>query len=129
MPGGGCPHCGGYSARADPFNRRMGDGVGAVWADGFRTTDAAILETKCVGPATRSPYVPGSDAPEVVRRAARQAFEHEIERYTEVWRDPATPVRGLEVVTDDPRAVPYLEELLAGHPIPSRVVVQEAGGG
>jgi hypothetical protein len=127
VPGGGCPFCASYSAQTDPNSFRMGDGVGAVWADGFRPRDASILETKCVGPADRSPYVPGSGAPELVRAKARQALAHEIERYTEVWRDPATPVRGLEIVTDDPRAVPYLEEILSGYEIPSRVVVRAYG--
>ena len=129
MPGGACRYCGPYSAQTDPNNYRMGDGVAAVWADGFRPTDGAILETKCVGPSDRSPYVPGSGAPELVRAKARQALAHEIERYTEVWRDSGTPVRGLEIVTDDPRAVPYLQEILSGYEVPSRVVVRTFGDG
>lgn len=105
----------------------MGDGLAAVWADGFRPRDGSILETKRVGPGDRSPYVPGSGAPDVVRAKARQAFAHEIERYTEVWR--GTPVKGLEIVTDDPRAVPYLEQILAAFEVPSRVVVQPVADG
>ena len=129
MPGGACPSCGPYSAQTDPNNYQMGDGIAAVWADGFRPRDGSIVETKCVGSGDRSPYVPGSDVPEVVRAKARQAFAHEIERYTEVWRDPGAPVKGLEIVTDDPRAVPYLEEILSGYEIPSRVVVRPFGDG
>ncbi|MBE2314957.1 hypothetical protein DVA67_003160 [Solirubrobacter sp. CPCC 204708] len=124
MPGGACPYCSALSRALDANDYLMGDGASAIWADGFRATDASILCAKAVGPdPSRSPWVKGSDVPERLRVLARRSFEHEIARYQAVWADPSTPVRGLEVVTDDARAVPVLEAILAGWAVPSRVVV------
>jgi uncharacterized protein YukE len=106
------------------LNYEMRAGDVKVNADGFREIDAAALDAKHVGSETRSPYVPGSAVPEKVRGFVLDQFENELQRYRAVIESPDTPVRGLEIITNDPRAVPYFEEMLEKHDIVGRVVVR-----
>ena len=106
-----------------PLNYEMRAGLVKIDADGFRTIDAAALDAKHVGSGTRSPYVPGSDLPDFVRQKILGQFENELQRYRAVIESGDTPVRGLEIITNDPRAVPYFEEMLSKHEIVGRVVV------
>jgi len=110
-----------------PWNYTMGEGANKIDADGFRASDGSALEAKHVGSKDRSPYVPDSDAPDFMKQKALRDVEHEVERYGGVIKDPNTPVRGLEVITNDPRAVPYFEEILSKYDLPSRVVVRGDG--
>jgi hypothetical protein len=107
-----------------PLNYEMRAGDVKIDADGFRTIDATALDTKHVGSESRSPYVPGSDTPDFVRQKILGQFEYELQRYRAVIDSPDTPVRGLEIITNDPRAVPYFEEMLDKHGITGRVVVR-----
>jgi hypothetical protein len=107
-----------------PVNLRMRSGETAIDADGFRTSDAVVLEAKHVGSNDGSPYVPDSSAPEFIKSKVRADTEREIERYAQIVRDSGNPARGLEVITNDPRAVPYFEELLSKYDLPARVVVR-----
>jgi hypothetical protein len=109
-----------------PRNYEMSAGDVKINADGFREFDATALEAKHVGSQTRSPFVPGSDAPEFVRNAARLEIEKELQRYKVIIDSSATPVRGLEIVTNDARAVPYFEQLLDKYDMVGRVVVKGA---
>jgi hypothetical protein len=109
-----------------PHNYEMSAGDVKINADGFRTFDATALEAKHVGSQTRSPFVPGSEAPDFVRNAARVEIEKELQRYKVIVDSTATPVRGLEIVTNDARAVPYFRELLDKYDMVGRVVVRGA---
>jgi hypothetical protein len=109
-----------------PHNYEMSVGDVRINADGFREFDATALEAKHVGSQTRSPFVPGSDAPDFVRAAARTEIEKELQRYKLIIDSSDTPVRGLEIITNDARAVPYFEELLDKHDMVGRVVVRGA---
>jgi hypothetical protein len=111
-------------AQTGPSNYEMRAGIVKIDADGFRTIDAAALDAKHVGSGTRSPYVPGSDLPDFVRQKILGQFENELQRYRAVIESGDTPVRGLEIITNDPRAVPYFEEMLDKHEIVGRVVVR-----
>jgi uncharacterized protein YukE len=106
-----------------PLNYEMRAGDVKINADGFRVIDAAALDAKHVGSSTRSPYVPGSDLPDFVRQKILSQFENELQRYRAVIESGSTPVRGLEIITNDPRAVSYFEEMLSKHEIAGRVVV------
>ena len=68
--------------------------------------------------------MPGSAVPEKVRGFVLDQFENELQRYRAVIESPDTPVRGLEIITNDPRAVPYFEDMLNKHDIVGRVVVR-----
>jgi hypothetical protein len=49
----------------------------------------------------------------------------EVDRYAQVVRDPSNPVRGVEIITNDPRAVPFFDGILSNYDdVPSRVVVR-----
>ncbi|MDA0140187.1 restriction endonuclease fold toxin-2 domain-containing protein [Solirubrobacter deserti] len=107
-----------------PNNFSMEGGGQKIDADGYRAADGSALEAKHVGSADRSPYVPDSNAPQFLKDKTRRLTEGEIERYAAIVRDPGNPVRSLEVITNDPRAVPYFEEILAKYDLPSRVIVR-----
>ena len=107
-----------------PWNYKMGDGDDGINADGFRAQDGSALEAKHVGSKDRSPYVPESAAPDYVKASARGDFERELVRYEKVIKDPGNPVRSLEVITNDPRAVRYFEDILSKYDLPSRVVLR-----
>jgi hypothetical protein len=61
-----------------------------------------------------------------VRNAARVEIEKELQRYKVIIDSTATPVRGLEIITNDARAVPYFQELLDKYDMVGRVVVRGA---
>jgi hypothetical protein len=111
-------------AQTGPLNYEMRAGAVKIDADGFRTIDATALDAKHVGSDSRSPYVPGSDTPDFVRQKILGQFENELQRYRAVIESGDTPVRGLEIITNDPRAVPYFEDMLDKHDIVGRVVVR-----
>jgi len=100
------------------------DGGEEIWADGARTADQHLLEAKHVGDPNRSPYIPDSKAPPFLRERVLNRTDEEFRRYAAVINDSATPARGLEVMTNDPRAVPYFQSLLEKYQIPGQVVVR-----
>jgi hypothetical protein len=103
-----------------PVNYRLTGGGESVWTDGFRVGDGTALEAKHVGNPQRSPYVDGSDLPEPVRAAIQADLENELQRYGAVIRsDPH--VRQLEIITNEPRAVPKFEELMQRLGVPGQV--------
>jgi len=51
-------------------------------------------------------------------------IEDEFLRYAAVINDPKTPVIGLEVITNEPRSVPFFENLLIRFSISGQVVVK-----
>gem|GEM_PF-2431352 len=95
-----------------------------IWADGYRVNDAGALEAKHVTKPDRSPYVDDSALPEKLRQQILAEQEDEFRRYAEVIKDPSNPVRHLEVITNEPRAVPYFERMMEKYDIPGRVVVR-----
>jgi hypothetical protein len=54
----------------------------------------------------------------------RADVRKEFLRYAAVIRDPASPAVALEVITNDARAVPFFESVLAELGIPGNVVVR-----
>jgi hypothetical protein len=68
--------------------------------------------------------VEDSAVPDFIREDIRAKLDDEFARYAEVVKDPSTPVTGLEIITNEPRAVPFFEKLLKAHGIPGRVVVR-----
>ena len=98
--------------------------------DGLRGTllgivaHALALEAKHVGSSDSSPFVPGSKAPDFLRERVLADVRDELERYRDVALSGETPVRGVEVITNDPRAVPTLQELIDETGAPARVIVR-----
>jgi hypothetical protein len=86
-----------------------------------RAADQHLLEAKYVGDPGRSPYVPDSSAPPFIREQVLNETEDEFRRYAAVVGDSGTPAKGLEVITNDHRAVPYFQSLQK-YNIPGQVV-------
>jgi uncharacterized protein YukE len=107
-----------------PLNYEMHGGGAKINADGFRTSDALALEAKHVGSSDSSPFVPGSKAPDFLRDRVLADVRDELERYRDVALSGETPMRGVEVITNDPRAVPTLQQLIDETGAPARVVVR-----
>jgi hypothetical protein len=111
-------------AQTGPLNYEMQGGGAKINADGFRTSDALALEAKHVGSSDSSPFVPGSKAPDFLRERVLDGVRSELERYRDVALSGETPMRGVEVITNDPRAVPQLQALIDETGAPARVVVR-----
>jgi hypothetical protein len=111
-------------AQTGPLNYEMHGGGAKINADGFRTSDALALEAKHVGSPDGSPFVEGSKAPEFLRERVLAEVRGELERYRDVALSGETPMRGVEVITNDPRAVPTLQKLIDETGAPARVVVR-----
>ena len=94
-----------------------------VWADGYRSSEAYLLEVKSVDKPESSPFIKGSRCSDAVRDMIRDKELNQFNRYAAVLKDPATPAVGLEVILNDARAVPYFEVLMRELHIPGRIVV------
>lgn len=106
------------------YNYTLRGGGEKVDADGYRVTDGGALEAKHVGNPARSPFRDDSSIPEPVREKILRQQDDEFRRYGQVVNDPSNPVRRVEVITNDPRAVPYFERLMDKYSIQGRVVVK-----
>ena len=95
-----------------------------IWVDGIRAEDGFLLEAKFIDKPERSPFVSGSQIPDFIRQRIIVRVEDEFYRYGAVINDPNTPVRGLEVITNEPRAVPLFQELLNRFNVPGRVALR-----
>ncbi|MGZ3459375.1 MAG: restriction endonuclease fold toxin-2 domain-containing protein [Archangium sp.] len=94
-----------------------------VWADGYRSSEAYLLELKHVEKPESSPFIKGSRCNEVVRGKIREKELEQFLRYAAILKDPATPAVGLEIILNDARAVPFFEALMKELGIPGRIVV------
>ncbi|MGZ3458801.1 MAG: restriction endonuclease fold toxin-2 domain-containing protein [Archangium sp.] len=94
-----------------------------IWVDGVRTSDAHLLEAKFVESPEVSPFVDGSQCNNEIRALIRDKELDQFRKYAALPRDPQTPAIGLEVITNDARAVPYFTRLMEELGIPGRVVV------
>lgn len=98
-----------------------GGGV-QVWADGVRVSDSYLVDAKFIDKPGVSPFIKESTCPDAVREVIRAKEVQQFLRYAEVISDPLTPAVGLEVITNDARAIPFFEELLRELGIPGRVI-------
>jgi hypothetical protein len=64
-----------------------------------------------------------SQVPDFVRDDVIADVADEFFRYAAVINDPNTPVTGLEVITNERKAVALFQDLLNRYNIPGRVVV------
>lgn len=111
-------------AHTGSMNYQISGGGEKVWADGIVAGELKLQDTKLIDKPGRSPYIKDSACPPFVRDNAVKQAEDEFRRYAAVLKDPATPVKTLEVITNDARAVPFFEDLLAKYGISGTVVVK-----
>ncbi|MCI0558326.1 MAG: hypothetical protein MN733_07510 [Nitrososphaera sp.] len=109
---------------AGPIEYSIIGGDRTIWADGVRAVDCYLLEAKYVGDPATSPYVPGSSAPDFVKRSVDAQVSSEMLRYAAALNDPNVPAIGLEVITSDLKAVPYFQAFITAFGVLNgRVVV------
>jgi len=94
-----------------------------VWADNI-SPEGFLQDAKHVTRPDLSPYVLDSNMDPKIRRMVDDQTEHEFNRYRAVIQDANTPIVGLEIITNDLRAVAYFQQLLKRLGIPGRVVVK-----
>jgi hypothetical protein len=105
-----------------PLNFEVLGGDEKALIDGAAGTD--VLEAKFVSNPDTSPYIPGSKIDPKFRPVLEAKTDNQFRRLAAIVNDPTTPVGALEVITNDERAVPYFESLMAKYNIPGRVVVR-----
>ncbi|OQW92576.1 MAG: hypothetical protein BWK78_01290 [Thiotrichaceae bacterium IS1] len=108
---------------AGPEEFQVAGGGQEIWADGLRLTDGFLLECKFIDQPDRSPFVADSQIPDFIRQRIVTQVADEWYRYAAVINDSQTPVMGLEVITNEPRAVPFFQDLLDRYGMNGRVVV------
>jgi hypothetical protein len=92
------------------------------FTDGIK--DSTILETKLVTDPARSPFIPGSKIPDFLRTKIVGEVEGEFARMAKILNDSTNPLKSVEVIVSDQRAVPFFEALLKKYGVPGRVIVQ-----
>ena len=91
-------------------NYTVQGGGEALDIDGYRGT--TILEAKHVGKPGRSPFVPGSAAPDFIRQGILDQVDDELRRMGKILDDPSNPFDAVEVITNDPRAAELFGEMM-----------------
>jgi len=98
-----------------------------IRADEVDLSDGYLVDAKYVANADRSPFVLNSRLPDRIRHLIifkPTGIANEIQRYGDVIHDPITPARGLEIITNEPRAVAFFLDAMRAFHIPGRVVVR-----
>jgi hypothetical protein len=85
-----------------------------------------LFKCKFIIQPDRSPFIEGSQIPNVIREKIVNRVADEFFRYAAVINDPDTPINALEVIINEPSAVPFFQELLRRYRIPGRVFYKEA---
>ncbi|MHB8311533.1 MAG: hypothetical protein ACYDCY_14370, partial [Metallibacterium sp.] len=104
-----------------PLNYRVTGGGTAIDADGYQ--DTMLLDAKYVGNPANSPYVDGSNVPQFLQDKIDLQQQYEFQRYQAVIADPSVPFNSLNVLTNEPAAVPYFQRLMNQYQIPGEVQV------
>jgi hypothetical protein len=68
--------------------------------------------------------IANSKCPDFVRKNATAQVDDEFRRYAAVIKDNGNPVKGLEVILNDPAGKPFFESILKKYGIPGRVVIK-----
>jgi hypothetical protein len=95
-----------------------------IWADGANLENGLAQEAKHIAKPDKSPYVPGSSAPQFLRERAMREFDDELIRYRAVIEDSRTPVRGLEIVTNNQQAADEFLRRMKALNVPGHVRVE-----
>jgi hypothetical protein len=111
-------------AQTGPYNYTVPALGETISADGIRASDARLLEAKYVGSPDRSPFIDGSSCPDGLRTTILAKVDDEFRRYAFALNDPGNPVKEMEVIVNDERAVPYFSRLLDKYGINGQVVVR-----
>ena len=103
-------------------NYLISGGGKQLWADGIR--DTVIQEAKYIGNPERSPFIAGSKIPEFLRTKIVSDVEGEFARMAEIINSGETPLKSVEVITNNAQAVPFFEGLLKNFGLQGKVLVK-----
>jgi hypothetical protein len=92
----------------------------ATWADGLNSDLGLAQDAKYVHGDGPSWYRPDS-LPEALRGVAQRRTDEQLTKYREAIADPANPVRGLELITNDPPTAEQLAGRMAVLQVPGIV--------
>jgi len=82
--------------------------VDTVWADGIRPADCMLLDAKYVGGNfDKSPYNESPEIREDVLEMIWRNVDLELQKYQSAILNPANPVIGLTIITNEPRSIPF----------------------
>ena len=95
-----------------------------IWADGLDKSTGTVIEAKFISNPNASPFVEGSSCYPPVRQKILDQVTDEFRRYSEIIKDPNTPLVQLEVFVSDASGVPYFQKLLNDFSIPGKVTVK-----
>jgi len=104
-----------------PYNYTVPAGDDTIDIDGY--DGSTILDAKFVQKPNVSPYVNGSDAPDFVRQIVLEEQQSEFQRFSMAINDPTVPFDSLNILTNEPKAVPYFQSLIDQYQIPGSVTV------
>jgi hypothetical protein len=107
-------------ANTGPMNYLIKGGGVEFWADGIMGT--TIQESKYIINPGRSPFIPNSGIPSVIRNKIISGVDQEFSRAARIIRDPTNPLIDMEVIVNDPRANQFFLDLLKKHGINGRVI-------
>jgi hypothetical protein len=107
-----------------PTEVEVRDGGARIFADGLIPEEGFLRDAKFIENTRRSPYIPDSECPDFIRDNVTDALRDEMDRYSRVIADPATPAVGLEIVTNNAAAAAFFEALMQEFGIPGRVVLK-----
>ena len=95
-----------------------------IWADGLDKSTGTVIEAKFISNPNASTFVEGSSCYPPVRQKILDEVTDEFRRYSEIIKDPNTPLVQLEVFVSDASGVPYFQKLLNDFSIPGKVTVK-----
>jgi hypothetical protein len=104
-----------------PYNYRVPAGSTTIDIDGFKGT--TMLDAKFVEKPAISPYINESSMPPYLREKILKEQQWEFQRYKAAIDDPAVPFNRLDVLTNEPRAVPYFQSLMDQYNVPGSVKI------
>jgi len=104
-----------------PYNYRVPAGNTTIDIDGYQ--GPTMLDAKFVGKPSASPYVTDSNVPSFLRDKILKEQQSEFLRYKAAIDDPAVPFNRLNVLTNEPKALPYFQSLMDQYKIPGTVKV------
>jgi hypothetical protein len=117
---GGTPAGAWEIANTGGKNYLLEGGGAQLWADGVMGT--TIQEAKFIGNASRSPFIAGSDMPDVIRARIVGVVDDEFARMAKIIADPSNPMKNVEVIVSDPAANRFFIDMLKTHGLDGRVI-------
>ena len=96
----------------------------AAWADGLNRDEALAQDSKHVTSEGSSFYKPET-LPPFLAAQAQADIDIRLSKYNNAIKDTANPVRGLEIITNDPSAAEFFASRMAALDVPGKVTLRD----